>query len=181
MPDPVSFVPLLRVVPAGVGKAQGTLGAGVLSVPCRLGRTGVTSTKREGDGATPLGRFPLRRVFYRPDRVAPPTTGLPVSPLDPTMGWCDDPNDPAYNRDIRLPHPARHEKLWRGDGLYDLVVVIGHNDAPVVPGAGSAIFLHVAPPDGRPTQGCVGLEAPDLRAVLALCGPGTCIDIAGGS
>lgn len=141
-------------------------------VRCALGRTGLVVDKREGDGATPAGVFPLRRVLYRPDRVAAPETGLPVRPITADDGWCDDPGDPAYNRLVRLPYPGRHERLWRDDGLYDLVAVIGHNDDPVVPGRGSAIFLHVAKPDHAPTEGCVALALDDLRRLLADCRPG---------
>jgi L,D-peptidoglycan transpeptidase YkuD (ErfK/YbiS/YcfS/YnhG family) len=94
------------------------------------------------------------------------------------MGWCDDPNDPAYNRPVTLPHPTSHERLWREDDLYDLIVVLGHNDDPVVPGLGSAVFLHIAPPEGKPTQGCVALSAKHLRQVLALVGLDTVLEVA---
>ena len=134
---------------------------------CAIGRGGVRSNKREGDGATPAGRFPLRRVLYRPDRMAPPRTALPIAPLSPRDGWCDDPDHSLYNQALRLPHDARHEELWRADRVYDLIVILGHNDAPVVPGAGSAVFLHVARPDYAPTAGCVAVAAGDLLAILA--------------
>ncbi|MFA7429292.1 MAG: L,D-transpeptidase family protein [Rhodospirillaceae bacterium] len=141
---------------------------------CALGKGGLSTEKREGDGATPVGCFPLRRVFYRPDRLAePPVTGLAVSPLDPADGWCDDPGHPDYNRPVRLPHPARHEVMWRDDGVYDVVVVLGHNDDPPRPGLGSAIFMHVARPGYLPTEGCVALALPDLLEVLKACGPDT--------
>lgn len=131
-----------------------------------LGRGGVRVDKREGDGATPVGPLPLRRVLYRADRVTRPRAAVPVLPLAPHDGWCDDPADAAYNRPVRLPHPARHEELWRSDEVYDVLGVLGWNDAPVVPGRGSAIFLHLARPDYAPTQGCVALAPADLRAVL---------------
>lgn len=134
---------------------------------CAIGRSGVSANKREGDGATPAGTFVLRRALYRPDREAPPRTVLPLAPIDPADGWCDAPDDPAYNRPVRLPYPARAEALWRADAVYDLIVVLGHNDAPVVPGRGSAIFLHVAQPDFRPTEGCVALARADLLRLLA--------------
>lgn len=143
-----------------------------LVMRCALGRAGISTDKREGDGATPAGRFALRRVLYRPDRLAPPQTALPVSPIAPDDGWCDAPDDPQYNRPVKLPYAGRHERMWRGDGLYDLVVVLGHNDDPVRPGAGSAVFLHVAPPDGGPTAGCVGLSRPDLLRVIGEARPG---------
>ena len=134
--------------------------------------------KREGDGATPAGRFPLRRVLYRPDRLSTPATPLPVAPLTPEDGWCDDPADPQYNRPVRLPYAGRHEELWRADTLYDVIVVVGHNDAPVIAGMGSAIFMHVASADYRPTQGCVALARQDLLDILAGAGPDTALEIA---
>lgn len=145
---------------------------GRMRLRCALGRGGVRADKREGDGATPAGRFPLRRVLYRPDRLAaPPETALPCRPLRPADGWCDDPADPRYNRPVDLPYPASHERLWREDEIYDIVGVLGHNDDPVVPGAGSAIFLHVARPDYAPTAGCVALAREDLLRLLSACGP----------
>ncbi|MGE0119342.1 MAG: L,D-transpeptidase [Dongiaceae bacterium] len=145
---------------------------------CALGRGGVRADKREGDGATPAGRFPLRRVLYRADRLPPPATGLPTAALTPDDGWCDDPADPLYNRPVRLPYGGcRHEQMWRADGLYDVVVVIGHNDEPVVPGKGSAIFLHAASPDYRPTEGCIALARGDLLAILAEIGPDAVLEI----
>jgi L,D-peptidoglycan transpeptidase YkuD (ErfK/YbiS/YcfS/YnhG family) len=146
---------------------------------CALGRTGIRVDKREGDGATPVGCFTLRRVLYRPDRMTPPETKLPVTPIDPIDGWCDAPDDPAYNRPVRLPHPTSHEEMWRPDGLYDVVVVIGHNDDPIVPGMGSAVFMHVAKPDYEPTAGCVALALPDLLALLKDCAPGDRLCVAG--
>ena len=146
-------------------------------VRCALGRGGVRIDKREGDGATPTGAFPLRRLLYRADRLARPVTGLPAEAIRADDGWCDDPKDPAYNRPVRLPFAASHEKLWRDDALYDLVAVIGHNDDPPVPGRGSAIFLHVASPDLAPTEGCIALPERELRALLAA--GLTCIEVLG--
>lgn len=140
---------------------------------CALGPAGVRLDKREGDGATPAGCFPLRRVLYRADRVARPDTLLEAAPIDPEDGWCDDPADPAYNRPVRFPLAAGAEHLWREDGLYDVIVVLGHNDDPVVPGRGSAVFLHVARDGYEPTAGCVALSLPDLLALLRDAGPGT--------
>ena len=153
--------------------ADGRLSFGGQTYRCALGRGGVAAEKREGDGATPAGRFPLRRVLYRADRLPAPTTALPVATISKTDGWCDDPADPAYNLPVALPSEAGHERLWREDGLYDVVVVLGHNDDPPVPGLGSAIFFHVAAPDLVPTEGCVALARPLLLAVLRGCGPGT--------
>jgi L,D-peptidoglycan transpeptidase YkuD (ErfK/YbiS/YcfS/YnhG family) len=134
---------------------------------CAVGRAGVLDEKREGDGATPAGRFPLRRVLYRADRLPTPTGVVPADRLAPDDGWCDDPTDAAYNRQVKLPYGGRHERLWRDDGLYDVIVVIGHNDDPVVPDHGSAVFLHVAGPGYPPTDGCVALALRDLLELLA--------------
>jgi L,D-peptidoglycan transpeptidase YkuD (ErfK/YbiS/YcfS/YnhG family) len=131
-----------------------------------IGKAGMVSHKQEGDGGTPIGLLPLRRVLYRADRLARPAALVPVEPIAPEDGWCDDPSHADYNRMIRLPHPGRHEALWRSDGVYDVIGVLGWNDAPVVRGYGSAIFLHAARRDYAPTEGCVALGLADLLAVL---------------
>jgi L,D-peptidoglycan transpeptidase YkuD (ErfK/YbiS/YcfS/YnhG family) len=135
---------------------------------CALGRAGVVdpARKREGDGATPAALLPLRRVHYRADRLSIPAAAVPRSPIGPDDLWCDDPTHPDYNRLVRRPFDARHEEMWRADALYDIVAELGWNDAPVVPGRGSAIFLHVASPGYGPTAGCVAMARDDLLAVL---------------
>ena len=132
-----------------------------------LGRAGVRQHKQEGDGATPAGLLPLRRVLYRLDRLPPPDCTVPVEPIAETDGWCDDPVHRDYNRQVRLPHDAHCEELWRQDRLYDVIGVLGWNDAPAAKGLGSAIFLHVAAPGYAPTAGCIALALPDLLRVLA--------------
>jgi L,D-peptidoglycan transpeptidase YkuD (ErfK/YbiS/YcfS/YnhG family) len=145
---------------------------------CALGRSGISSGKVEGDGTTPSGRFPIRRLLYRPDRVREIACVFPVQPIAPADGWCDAPDDPAYNRLITRPYPARHETLWREDGLYDLILVIGHNDDPVVPGRGSAVFLHLANPDYRATDGCVAFARSDFIRLLGALDRSTHVAIA---
>jgi L,D-peptidoglycan transpeptidase YkuD (ErfK/YbiS/YcfS/YnhG family) len=140
--------------------------------PCAAGRGGIAEKQREGDGITPVGIWPLRNVLYRPDRVAPPKTSLPVSPLAPADGWCETPGDPDYNKPVRLPHRAAAESMWRDDALYDVVVVVGYNDDPVVAGKGSAIFVHVARPDYGPTEGCVAMTREDILEAVAQFAPG---------
>jgi len=135
--------------------------------PCVLGAGGLVTAQQEGDGGTPAGRWPLRRLLFRPDRGAPPPGILPEQAIAPDDGWCDDAADPAYNRPVKLPFGASHEVMWRDDHLYDLVVVVGHNDPPPVAGAGSAIFLHLARHDRGPTAGCVAFERADLETILA--------------
>jgi L,D-peptidoglycan transpeptidase YkuD (ErfK/YbiS/YcfS/YnhG family) len=135
------------------------------------------AAKREGDGASPIGAWPVRRVLYRPDKGPPPETGLPVIGLKPEDGWSDDPAEPSYNRLVPLPCRGSHERLWREDRLYDLIVELDYNDDPVVSGMGSAIFLHVARAEYAPTEGCIALAEADLRAVLRLLGGGSVIEI----
>lgn len=142
-----------------------------------LGRGGITTDKREGDGATPAGLWHLGRVFYRPDRLDAPETGLPTVALQPDWGWCDDPDHPDYNTRVTLPHPARHEDMWREDGLYDVVVEVHYNTSPIVPGGGSAIFLHVAKPDYSPTEGCIALKLDDLLDLLRKCNEEAALDV----
>ena len=129
-------------------------------------------SKREGDGATPIGRFAMRQVLYRADRGPRPRTTLPSRAIRTFDGWCEDPNDPNYNRLIKLSPRYQGDRLTREDHLYDLIVVLGYNDDPVVPGLGSAIFLHVARPDFSPTEGCVALARSELERFLMQARPG---------
>ncbi|MEJ2125167.1 MAG: L,D-transpeptidase family protein [Alphaproteobacteria bacterium] len=152
---------------------QGKLHLGAVHFPCALGRSGRGVKQREGDGVTPIGRWPVRQVFYRADRGARPHTALPVVPICPWFGWCDAPGDANYNRLVRLPYPTSCERLWREDGLYDIVAVLGYNDAPRVQGQGSAIFMHIAHSDYAPTEGCVALSRQHLLMVLERLEPGS--------
>jgi L,D-peptidoglycan transpeptidase YkuD (ErfK/YbiS/YcfS/YnhG family) len=135
--------------------------------PAAIGRGSVRALKREGDGGTPLGRFPFRLALYRADRGPRPSTSLPGRAIRDSDGWCDDPLDRNYNRHITLPSPRSAEGLKRADDLYDLVLVLGHNDRPRVRGKGSAIFMHLARDGYTPTEGCIALSRRDLLAVLA--------------
>jgi len=153
------------------------LGFAGTEMRCAVGRSGISPDKHEGDGATPAGRYLLREAFYRPDRIAPPHTTLKLTALNPDDGWCDDPDHPSYNRLIKLPFPASHEEMWRTDQLYDLVIVIGYNDDPPVPGLGSAIFLHLCRDDFGPTAGCVAIPLADMLDLLPRLTPETAIAI----
>lgn len=152
---------------------RGTLSAHGRRLDVSLGRSGICASKREDDGTTPAGRFQLRRILWRADRLAQPRTRLPASPIRPHMGWCDDPAHFRYNAQVALPWPASAEALWRMDQLYDVVVVISHNEAPAIPGAGSAVFVHVQRADLGPTAGCIALQLPDLLWLLESAGPET--------
>jgi L,D-peptidoglycan transpeptidase YkuD (ErfK/YbiS/YcfS/YnhG family) len=152
-------------------------GGAPLSMRCAIGRSGMVRNKAEGDGGTPVGAWPLRGVFFRADRIPKPKTKLPLREISPADGWCDAPKDRNYNRLVKLPYPASAEDMWRSDEIYDLVVELGYNDDPIVPGKGSAIFLHVARPKYSPTAGCVAVALGELRTLLALVEPGSHIVI----
>jgi len=142
-----------------------------------IGRGSVRPLKREGDGGTPLGRFPVRLVLYRADRALRPRGSLPVRAIRETDGWCDDPADRNYNRLIRLPSLRSAEGLKRADDLYDFVLVLGYNDRPRIRGRGSAIFVHLARPGYTPTEGCIAFSRRDLLAVLAETRCGTAFQV----
>lgn len=140
---------------------------------CVLGAGGVREDKVEGDSATPAGEYPLRRLYFRNDRLVLPKVALPARPIAEHDGWCDDPRSASYNRLVRVPNEWSHEKMWRDDGLYDLVVVVGYNDDPPEGEWGSAIFLHIARDDYSPTRGCVAFARDDLLELVALLKPTT--------
>ena len=144
----------------------GRFHAGPVVVGCAIGRGGIRQDKREGDRATPGGAFRLLGGFFRADRVLRKAWVSPMRPAGPSDGWCDDPRCAAYNRRVTLPCRASHEKLWRTDRLYDLVVVLDYNFHPCRKNRGSAIFLHCARQGFAPTEGCVALRPDDLRRLL---------------
>jgi L,D-peptidoglycan transpeptidase YkuD (ErfK/YbiS/YcfS/YnhG family) len=157
---------VLHVRTAAGARTRGWLRAGPLCVPVALGRGGIRANKREGDGATPRGRFRLVRVWWRPDRGPRPRTRLPVRAIGPDDAWCEDPTDRRYNRPIRLSPGATGDRLWRNDHLYDLVIELDHNTRPRIAGRGSAVFIHVARPGFGATAGCVALIPKALRGLL---------------
>jgi L,D-peptidoglycan transpeptidase YkuD (ErfK/YbiS/YcfS/YnhG family) len=142
-----------------------------------IGPSGIAIKGGEGDGITPRGRFAVREIFYRADRIAKPDVKLPLRATQPDDGWCDARDDLEYNRLVKLPYRASAETMWRDDALYDLVAVLGYNDDPVMPGRGSAIFLHVARPDYSHTHGCVALAFADVLAALEQLQPGDAVVI----
>ncbi len=149
---------------------RGLLRGAGLSLPCALGRTGLTAFKREGDGATPIGRHALLFGWWRADRGLPPGGPIPLAPLPADFGWCDDAADGRYNRPVRLPFAPSHEVMHRADDLYDVVIVLDWNVSARRIGCGSAIFFHRATADLGPTAGCVALRPADMRRLLPRLG-----------
>lgn len=158
-------------------KTRGILRAGAAAFPVALGRSGIRANKREGDGGTPRGRFRLKRLWWRADRIVRPRTRLPVRPIRPTDAWSEDPADRLYNRPVKRPPGAPGDRLMREDGLYDLIVEIDHNDRPRIAGRGSAVFIHVARQGFTPTAGCIALRRNDLLRLMERLSPHTWIHI----
>jgi L,D-peptidoglycan transpeptidase YkuD (ErfK/YbiS/YcfS/YnhG family) len=168
---------VVRVHASSLGRTRGLMLAGPGRTTVALGRAGIAANKREGDGATPRGRFHPVRLWWRADRGPRPRTLLAVRRIGPADAWCEDPADRRYNRPIRLAAGSAGDRLWRQDRLYDLVVELDHNTRPRIVGRGSAVFIHVARPGLASTAGCVALPASALRRFLARIGPSTLIDI----
>jgi L,D-peptidoglycan transpeptidase YkuD (ErfK/YbiS/YcfS/YnhG family) len=144
---------------------------------CAIGKGGFSSDKREGDCCTPLGVFLLRECWYRADHITSLQTQLSLKTISQYNGWCDDPKSTQYNRPITIPYAFSHEKLWRDDRLYDVVIPMGYNDDPPVAGRGSAIFMHIAKPQYEGTEGCVALALADLLTILPHMTPESQIEI----
>lgn len=146
-----------------------TLGAkAIRRYPCALGRGGLTAIKKEGDGKTPIGCWQFKHILYRPDRIKLPLSPLPISPIEKKHGWCDEPGDRNYNRPVKLPYPASAENLFRDDEIYDVIIILNHNQLPRIQGRGSAIFMHIAKPDLSPTEGCIALKKQNLLELIKL-------------
>src|SRR6516225_3249716 len=167
----------LDVRPKPGNRRQGWLLAGPRPIKVALGRGGIKANKREGDGATPAGRYRLVRLWWRRDRAPRPLTMLPVRAIGPTDAWCEDPTDRRYNRAIKLETGQAGDRLHRIDALYDMVIEIDHNACPRIAGRGSAVFIHVSRSGLAPTAGCIAMPAATLRRLLSRLGPRTRLTI----
>ena len=161
-----------------LGGHAGQLEFAGLGGACALGAAGVTRAKREGDNATPIGGFALRRIWYRKDRWKTPVSPLPIREISETCAWSDDVHDPHYNQAVDLPYTPSHELLWRQDGLYNVFFELGYNDAPAIAGKGSAIFLHLQKNDFQPTRGCIAVDETMMQHIIDHAGPQTKVEIA---
>lgn len=149
--------------------SQGFLQVGNLVFPCALGRGGISANKREGDGATPLGAMRILDGYFRNDQFAGGRrTKLAMKPISADLGWCEVPEDRNYNRPVKIPYGASHERMKREDRLYDACLVLDWNISPRLRGRGSAIFFHLARPGFTPTQGCVAVTARVMARLLPL-------------
>lgn len=134
-------------------------------LPCAVGRNGLTKNKKEGDTSTPIGKFKFNKIYYRADRIKKVKFMIDSSIIQETDGWCDDENSEFYNQFIQFPFSESAERLYRDDNLYDLVCILNYNTSPIIPGRGSAIFLHVAKPDFDGTEGCIAIEKEELLKI----------------
>lgn len=150
--------------PIGLTRQKLIFGCG--SIPCVSGRAGASWVKREGDGRTPFGRFRVLWGHFRGDRIGRPASRFKMVRTHPDDGWCDDPASANYNRPIKLPHPARHERLFREDGLYDILLVLDYNFTNTARPAGSAIFFHIWHSPSVRTEGCVAASLQNMRKLL---------------
>ena len=158
---------LVHVFPRINQKHRGIVRIGNLTLPCALGRSGIITQKREGDGATPRGKLRAVAVYFRLDRLPLRHFGLPAKPITKHDGWCDDPRYRRYNRPVQLPSSWSHEALWRDDHLYDIIIETSWNRRPAVRGRGSAIFIHLARPGFLPTEGCIALDRKGIQLLLS--------------
>ena len=135
---------------------------------CAIGKRGITSKKIEGDKCTPRGRFRLKYIFYRKERVKNIQSKLKIIPLKKNFGWCDDINSKSYNKFVKLPFKHKAEKLYLKENIYDIIVVIDYNLKPIRKKKGSAIFLHVAKKNYSPTLGCIAVSKNDLMNLISI-------------
>jgi L,D-peptidoglycan transpeptidase YkuD (ErfK/YbiS/YcfS/YnhG family) len=161
---------LIFVFASPLSHSRGVLKCANLTFPCALGKCGITQRKSEGDGATPRAAMSIISGFYRADRTMRPHSRIPLSLIKRHDGWCDDPGHRLYNRQITLPFKARHEKMWRDDHAYDIVLDLSWNRSPIRRLRGSAIFLHLAKDGFPPTEGCIALRLKDMKILLGYIG-----------
>ena len=134
-------------------------------IKCSIGKNGIKKKKKEGDKSTPKGVFKLENLYYRPDRVKKPLTKISTKKITAKIGWCDDPSSIFYNKEISIKNHIKCEKLFRKDSSYDYLIVISYNRKRILPGKGSAIFIHLTK-NYQTTAGCIAIKKKDF---LILC------------
>jgi L,D-peptidoglycan transpeptidase YkuD (ErfK/YbiS/YcfS/YnhG family) len=148
-------------------KKSGYLKYKNLKFRCALGKAGVKKKTMEGDNITPKGTFKIIKIYYRSDKIKKIETLIKKSKINKNMGWCDDPNSRSYNKLINLPTKYSHEKLYRNDNLYDLIVALSYNTNPIIKNKGSAIFMHIAKNSYEKTKGCIALKKEHLIKIIS--------------
>ena len=147
-----------------------------LKVKCAIGKKGIGYKKKEGDLITPIGQFKIKYILYRKDRVKI-STKLKKKIIKKNMGWCDDPKSIHYNKLVKLPLAFKHEKLYKNENIYDIILVLNYNMRPIKKNKGSAIFIHVAKKKFKNTKGCVAIEKKNLIKLIKKISPDTKVKI----
>ena len=147
-----------------------------LKVKCAIGKKGIGYKKKEGDLITPKGNFKIKYILYRKDRVKF-STKLKKKAIKKNMGWCDDPKSSNYNKLVRLPFAYKHEKLFKKEITYDIILVLNYNMNPVKKNKGSAIFIHVTKNDFKRTEGCIAIKKQSLIKLIKKINPNTKVKI----
>jgi L,D-peptidoglycan transpeptidase YkuD (ErfK/YbiS/YcfS/YnhG family) len=160
-----------------VVKAPGNIKYKKLRFRCSIGKAGIKKKIKEGDNITPKGKFKILKIYYRSDRIKKFSTNIEIIKIKKNMGWCDDPKSSLYNKEIKLPFNFSHEKLYRKDHLYDLILVLNYNINPIKKNKGSAIFFHIANKSYKKTKGCVALKKFDLINLISKIKKNTTIKI----
>ena len=143
---------------------------------CAIGKKGINYKKKEGDLVTPKGQFKIKYILYRKDKVKI-STKLKKKVIKKNMGWCDDPKSNHYNKLIKLPFIYRHEKLYKKENIYDIILVLNYNMNPVKKNKGSAIFIHVAKNNFKKTEGCITIKKQSLIKLIKKINPSTKVKI----
>jgi len=129
---------------------------------CALGKAGIGEKKIEGDNVTPIGTYKVLKVYCRTDRIKKINSKFKIIKIKKDMGWCNDFKSNNYNQLIKLPTKLSHEKLYKKDNIYDLILVLNFNLNPIIKKRGSAIFIHIAKKNYNPTAGCIALKKGDI-------------------
>jgi L,D-peptidoglycan transpeptidase YkuD (ErfK/YbiS/YcfS/YnhG family) len=148
-----------------------------LKFKCALGKAGIRKKKKEGDNITPKGIYKIIKIYYRDDRIKKISSKFKLIKIRKNMGWCDDPKSKKYNQLIKLPNRYSHEKFFKKDNSYDLIVILNYNINPIIKNKGSAIFIHIAKKNYKSTAGCIALKKNDLLKLIKIIDTNTKIFI----
>jgi len=148
-----------------------------LKFKCALGKAGIRKKKKEGDNITPKGIYKIIKIYYRDDRIKKISSKFKLIKITKNMGWCDDPKSKKYNQLIKLPNRYSHEKFFKNDNSYDLIVILNYNINPIIKNKGSAIFIHIAKKNYKSTAGCIALKKNDLLKLIKIIDTNTKIFI----
>ena len=148
-----------------------------LKVKCAVGKKGIGNKRKEGDLITPKGQFKIKYILYRKDRVKKIKSKIRKIIIRKNMGWCNDIRSNNYNKLIKLPTVYNHEKLYKKENIYDVILVLNFNMYPIIKNKGSAIFIHIAKKNYKKTEGCVAIKKIQLLKIIKELKKNTCVKI----